>query len=433
MAKTRSIFSEYITRAVTMKTMKKELLRLVKAIVDDEDYSIETIVDAEKILRALKLLQLRKRSFSFKLQDILLSCPEEFRCPLSKELMTDPVILHSGQTYDRPYIQKWFKAGNRTCPQTRKVISPQTILTPNHLLREVIAEWCKNKGIEFSALVKKEEIMKSNRDNFHLLFEKMSSFAEQLEAAKELRLFTKMPSFHALFGEIVDAIPHLLNPLNKKLLAENPVVIPLLMKELRSENIETSNIALATLFNLSVLDSNKQLLGESGLLKLMFDLLEEGHPLAVKDVASLILSLCANKDNVDIAIGDGAIRVILKKIKTQSRANLDELLSVLAIFLAGTNLNAIDDLVKQHAVRLLLEFMWEFNYMSKDKPVIWESNCQRYKETCISILHGILMFDRTKCMLVSEEEHTCKTISKIAENGTPMAKRKAIAIKEILK
>ncbi|KAJ7961626.1 RING-type E3 ubiquitin transferase [Quillaja saponaria] len=159
MAKTRSIFSESITRVVTKKAMKKELLRLVKVIIDDEDYSIETIVDAEEILRALKLLQLNKSLFSFKLQDILLSCPEEFRCPLSKELMTDPVILSSGQTYDRPYIQEWLEAGNRTCPLTQKVLSSQAILTPNHILREMIAQWCKTKGIEFSALVKDEKIV----------------------------------------------------------------------------------------------------------------------------------------------------------------------------------------------------------------------------------------------------------------------------------
>jgi hypothetical protein len=33
--------------------------------------------------------------------------PADFRCPLSLELMSDPVIVASGQTYERTYIQQW--------------------------------------------------------------------------------------------------------------------------------------------------------------------------------------------------------------------------------------------------------------------------------------------------------------------------------------
>lgn len=80
--------------------LKKELQRLVKAIVDDddEDYSIESIDEAKEKLCALKELKQRKnqRSLSLKLLDSL-TCPEEFRCPLSKELMRDPVMLATGQ------------------------------------------------------------------------------------------------------------------------------------------------------------------------------------------------------------------------------------------------------------------------------------------------------------------------------------------------
>ncbi|XP_057743937.1 U-box domain-containing protein 8-like [Arachis stenosperma] len=37
--------------------------------------------------------------------------------------MTDPVILATGQTYDRAYIQRWLNEGHRTCPQTQQVLS----------------------------------------------------------------------------------------------------------------------------------------------------------------------------------------------------------------------------------------------------------------------------------------------------------------------
>lgn len=83
--------------------LKKELLRLVRSIVDDEGCSTETIDQAKETLGALKELELKKRSLSFKLKDIL-ACPEEFKCPISKELMRDPVIVSTGQVCFRNWV-----------------------------------------------------------------------------------------------------------------------------------------------------------------------------------------------------------------------------------------------------------------------------------------------------------------------------------------
>ncbi|KAJ6687109.1 U-BOX DOMAIN-CONTAINING PROTEIN 9 [Salix purpurea] len=304
--------------------LKKELQRLVRNIVDDEDYRTETIDQARETLFALKELKMKRRSLSLKLRETVL-CPEEFKCPLSKELMRDPVVLSTGQTYDRPFIQKWLKAGNRTCPLTQQVLS-HTILTPNLLIREMISQWCESQGLELPDLaqhVNEEGITEADRDHFLSLLEKLSlTLPEQKDAARELRLLTKkMPSFRALFGESLEAIPQLLRPLselksrssiypdlqediittllnlsihdsNKKLVAETPMVIPLLMEALMSGTIETRTNAAAALFTLSALDSNKTLIGKSGALKPLIDLLEEGHPLAMKDVASAIFNLC---------------------------------------------------------------------------------------------------------------------------------------------
>lgn len=76
--------------------LKKELQRLVRNIVDDEDYRTETIDQARETLFALKELKMKRRSLSLKLRETVL-CPEEFKCPLSKELMRDPVVLSTGQ------------------------------------------------------------------------------------------------------------------------------------------------------------------------------------------------------------------------------------------------------------------------------------------------------------------------------------------------
>lgn len=430
--------------------LKKELQRLVKVIVDDdEDCSIESIDEAKEKLCALKELKQRRnqRSLSLKLLDSL-TCPEEFRCPLSKELMRDPVMLATGQTYDRPFIQKWLNAGNRTCPLTQQVL-PHTILTPNHLVRGVISQWCRSRGIELSDSVHNindEGVTDAIRDHFLSLLEKMSlTPPEQKKAAKELRLLTKrMPSFRALFGESLDAIPQLLNPFsenksqtsihpdlqedvittllnlsihdsNKKLVAETPKVIPLLTEALRSGTIETRTNAAATLFTLSALDSNKALIGKSGALKPLIDLLEEGHPLAMKDVASAIFSLCMIHENRSRAVRDGAVRVILKKI--MDRMHVDELLAILAML--SNHPKAIEEMGEVGAVPCLLS-------------IIRESSCGRNKENCIAILHSICLNDRTKWKEMREEENTYGTISDLAKNGTSRAKRKASSILERL-
>lgn len=77
--------------------LKKELQRLVRSIVDDEDCSAEAIDQAKETLSVLRDLKLRKKSsLSLKLQKTVVF-PDEFKCPISKELMKDPVIVASGQ------------------------------------------------------------------------------------------------------------------------------------------------------------------------------------------------------------------------------------------------------------------------------------------------------------------------------------------------
>ncbi|KAE8719465.1 hypothetical protein F3Y22_tig00109957pilonHSYRG00148 [Hibiscus syriacus] len=44
--------------------------------------------------------------------------PHEFLCPTTLYVMRDPVIIASGQTFERDSIQKWFDSNNRTCPNT---------------------------------------------------------------------------------------------------------------------------------------------------------------------------------------------------------------------------------------------------------------------------------------------------------------------------
>ncbi|KAL8159841.1 hypothetical protein V2J09_001378 [Rumex salicifolius] len=72
--------------------------------------------------------------------------PPDFCCPLSLDLMTDPVIISSGQTYERLYISKWLDLGLDVCPKTRQPLG-HTILTPNYTVKALVAGWCEQNNV----------------------------------------------------------------------------------------------------------------------------------------------------------------------------------------------------------------------------------------------------------------------------------------------
>ena len=72
--------------------------------------------------------------------------PAHFSCPVSMELMVDPVMVVTGHTYDRAFSQRWLESGNKTCPVTGiKLRSLE--LTPNFALRMAIQDWATANGI----------------------------------------------------------------------------------------------------------------------------------------------------------------------------------------------------------------------------------------------------------------------------------------------
>lgn len=75
--------------------------------------------------------------------------PEEFKCPISSRLMYDPVVIASGQTYERMWIQKWIDEGHDTCPKTNMKLAHLS-LTPNMVMKDLISSWCTKYGVTVS-------------------------------------------------------------------------------------------------------------------------------------------------------------------------------------------------------------------------------------------------------------------------------------------
>lgn len=95
MART-GVLEETDVSAKAAMEIKKQLRRLVKDIVEEEDYRVETADEAIRALSSLKDFKTSKQTLSFKLGGGV-HVPQEFRCPISGELMIDPVVMATGQ------------------------------------------------------------------------------------------------------------------------------------------------------------------------------------------------------------------------------------------------------------------------------------------------------------------------------------------------
>lgn len=68
----------------------------------------------------------------------------EFYCPITMEIMKDPVFCADGHTYEREAIAHWF-VNNNTSPKTNVTLDNK-VLTPNFALRSIIKDAVANKN-----------------------------------------------------------------------------------------------------------------------------------------------------------------------------------------------------------------------------------------------------------------------------------------------
>ena len=75
--------------------------------------------------------------------------PTEFVCPLTLEVMRDPVVSRYGQSYEREAILQWLASGNVTCPMTRQPLRMSNLIT-NQQLRLKIRRWQLENGLDIN-------------------------------------------------------------------------------------------------------------------------------------------------------------------------------------------------------------------------------------------------------------------------------------------
>jgi hypothetical protein len=116
-----------------------QMLRLVGIMGEEQQMLVaQKMASEEEYLKQIaELIAVTEQADS-------LAPPDRFLCPLTGDLMTDPVILTSGRIYERSAIERWLTNHN-TCPINRVPVDP-TVLIRVFNLRAEIMEWRASNG-----------------------------------------------------------------------------------------------------------------------------------------------------------------------------------------------------------------------------------------------------------------------------------------------
>uniref|UniRef100_A0A0D9V7A1 RING-type E3 ubiquitin transferase n=1 Tax=Leersia perrieri TaxID=77586 RepID=A0A0D9V7A1_9ORYZ len=217
------------------------------------------------------------------------SPPSDFRCPISLDLMRDPVVVASGQTYDRESIDRWFGSGKSTCPKTGQVLA-NLELVPNKALKNLISKWCREKGVAMEAC----EASKSEQA------QAVAANKAALEAARMTASFLVRKLSVSFSPDAANRVVHEIRLLSKSG-AENRAfvgeagAVPLLVPLLYSEVAELQLNAVTALLNLSILEANKKrIMYADGAIEAVAHIMSSGATWRAKEnAAAAVLSLAA--------------------------------------------------------------------------------------------------------------------------------------------
>ncbi|KAL8224705.1 hypothetical protein R6Q57_017262 [Mikania cordata] len=317
-------------------------------------------------------------SFQFERQHIE-PIYDTFICPLSKQIMRDPVSIENGQTFEREAIEKWFnecKENNRklVCPLTLKELKT-TDMNPSIALRNTIEEWnARNEVVQLDMARKSlnlgcpeidilralrfvQYMCHKNPSNKHNIrnAELISMIVDMLKSSSRRVRFRTLETLRVVVEDdddnkekmadgdnvrtIVKFLSHeqskereeavsLLYELSKleslceKIGSVNGAILILVgMTTSKSENLLTVEKADKTLENLEKNENNVRQMAESGRLQPLLTLILEGSPEVKLSMASYLGDLVLNNDvKVFVArtVGSSLIN-LMKSSNVQSR------------------------------------------------------------------------------------------------------------------
>ena len=113
-----------------INTLKKQLDKLEKERLRNEmKQEVKEEAKEEAKEEIIKGIQENLKN------DILGSIPDELKCPITQEIMKNPVVINDGHSYERDAIIRWFDQ-KKTSPLTNNVFS-EPVIIENHALRKL--------------------------------------------------------------------------------------------------------------------------------------------------------------------------------------------------------------------------------------------------------------------------------------------------------
>ncbi|KAK2447486.1 U-box domain-containing protein [Trifolium repens] len=301
----------------------------------------------------------KKGLITQEIADTFLTVPKDFCCPISLDLMRDPVIISTGQTYDRSSISRWMDEGHTTCPKTGQTLV-HTRLVPNRALRNLIVQWCSAHGIPldpvevmdamgeaFASACPTKAALEANRATANLLIQQLANGSQSGKtiAAREIRLLAKTGRENRAFLAEAGAIPYLRNLLaSPNSVAQENSVTALLNLSIYDKNksrimdeigclgsivavlrfghtTEARENAAATLFSLSAVHDYKKIIAdETGAVETLAGLLQDGTSRGKKDAVTALFNLSTHTENCVRMIEAGAVSALVEALGNEGVA-----------------------------------------------------------------------------------------------------------------
>ncbi|KAL4189636.1 hypothetical protein AMTRI_Chr08g166330 [Amborella trichopoda] len=383
--------------------------------------------------------------------------PDEFKCPISLDLMRDPVIVASGHTYDRPAIAEWINFGHPTCPKSGQKLLHMALI-PNFALRSLIHQWCSDNNV-FIDQREEEKDLPASGD--HITATKRAAEAAEMaaaflvgklatgstdtqrQAALELRLLAKagMHNRHAIAE--AGAIPFLtsllsshdsrtqehavtallnlsINSVNRDLIVDAGGVGPTVEVLMHGLCTEARENAAAALFSLSASPAGRAAVGAhpkavSGLVAL----LQDGTPGGKRDAATALHNLAACGTTRARIVNAGAVGVLTSLLVDERAGVTDEVLGLLSV-LVWSGEGAKE--VTEGGIEAVVELV--------------RVGSEKGREYAVGVLAGLCRVEdgvgeRVGRRLM-EDARSVLALQRVVVGGTPRARRKAEAVMRFL-
>ncbi|KAI9120855.1 hypothetical protein K1719_007888 [Acacia pycnantha] len=224
--------------------------------------------------------------------------PDHFKCPISLEIMSDPVIIPSGHTFDRSSIQRWLNAGHRVCPITKLPLPDYPSLIPNHALRSLISNYALISPLQQQLPPHPETLVSLLTSRSSPLESKVELLGQLIRLSQRDSLFRRRLTESGVVSAVLNCV--------------DSGVIARVVAVLLGGSPNCRAIAATMLTSLAVVEVNKATIGAYPCaIETLVSLLRNGKGREKKEAATALYAICSFPDNRRRAVECGAVPVLL--------------------------------------------------------------------------------------------------------------------------